>query len=589
MKNEFLNKFWPVVVAFVLSFIFTQSPVTAQENSSNTNDKYGVTYPVVELENCSDYAACRTYCEDPVHKDACTAYAKLKGFYKDDAVTVKSESIVKAAKVELGCDSFDSCQSYCQQETNRDKCDAFAKSHKLNGGRVSNPASKDIIKKAEEILGCSSEESCKAFCSDQSNAAKCSEFARSVGLRGGEIRRGPGGCISESTCRAFCQDPNNFDECAKFGGQKGARENFRGPGGCNSRESCESYCQTHSDECSRLNERQAAPVEAKEFIDYCKSNSGKCFYNRYCEENPEKCQKDFTSRGVGQANPEMGNCKTPGACYDWCKANPGKCQGFNPDAPRPDDSQYRTYTQNYDPASACRRGGCTWSNNSCQCGTSGYNYQSAYQYNPTPRSRDEQESMCRSGGGTCSWNGDFCYCQGYRSPNSTTNYSSSGSYSSGDMGSRESQEAACKAIGGYCTSTSLTFCGCSGSGSSGSTTTTTATTNTTSTTPPPGQTRDSQESACRSCGGTCNWSGDFCSCNCGSTSTSSNTTTTTTTNSQPSGYVATPEPDAGTACEQQAGCRWGAGTCTCNQVQGVSTKRNFWQQFMDWFKSLGSR
>ncbi|OGH12461.1 MAG: hypothetical protein A2857_00135 [Candidatus Levybacteria bacterium RIFCSPHIGHO2_01_FULL_36_15] len=80
-------------------------------------------------------------------------------------------------------------------------------------------------------------------------------------------------------------------------------------------------------------------------------------------------------------------------------------------------------------------------------------------------SREQQETTCRSGGGTCSWNGDTCNCQGYNSSGSTSTSTS--------------------------TSTSMS--------------------------------RDQQEAGCRSCGGTCNWNGDMCNCQCGSSSSSTTT------------------------------------------------------------------
>ncbi|OGM55952.1 hypothetical protein A3F62_05245 [Candidatus Woesebacteria bacterium RIFCSPHIGHO2_12_FULL_44_11] len=69
------------------------------------------------------------------------------------------------------------------------------------------------------------------------------------------------------------------------------------------------------------------------------------------------------------------------------------------------------------------------SSTSTNCGT-GYYWNGSYcaptsststtTTTTTTMSREQQESTCRSGGGTCQWNGDICNCQGYSSSGTTT-------------------------------------------------------------------------------------------------------------------------------------------------------------------------
>src|SRR5260221_13453887 len=297
---------WLLVFGILVCLIFGLKQAWAQNSDPGT--KYGIIYPIVELGSCTDYSSCRSYCEDPVHKDACISFAKSKGFYKEDATTIKAQPILDAAKTELGCSSYDSCKSFCQVDSNKDKCDSFAKSHQLTGGRVDDPAKSTIIQKAKEVLGCNSEDSCKSYCSQASNSQKCSDFAKSVGLKGGEVQQGPGGCSSAQTCKTFCADPANFDTCSKFAGSNGGPSGqFKGPGGCDSPQSCQSYCSTHQSECSKVSSSDTAPVNTKEFVDFCHNHPDQCMYDRYCKENPAKCQKDFTTQGVGVSHPDMGS------------------------------------------------------------------------------------------------------------------------------------------------------------------------------------------------------------------------------------------------------------------------------------------
>lgn len=252
--------------------------------------------------------------------------------------------------------------------------------------------------------------------------------------------------------------------------------------------------------------------------------------------NGSSCQDSYP-RPSYSPNPQMGGCKTPSECYDWCKANPGKCSGFNPDSTRPSDSPFsNSYSGNYvaptsslrctPPSSGCGTGNYyDWGSCSCRASSSGtpsssytnYNYSSS-NYTPT-MSRDQQEATCRAGGGTCSWNNNVCSCQNYHAPTSNTSSScSSGYYWNGS----------------YCAPSS-----------------TTSTPNPTPNTAPSGMSRESQESGCRSCGGTCNWNGDFCSCQCGNTSTSTTPAPTESTPppSTPAPVENTPPPSTPTPTE----------------------------------------
>lgn len=329
----------PLLVCFAL--IATAVSIYAQETPEEAAKKHGITFPIADLGNCADFSSCRTYCDDPVNQQTCMAFAKRKGFHKENKLDTRRQEMLNNAKAELGCDAEESCRAACHRQENFDKCSQFAKKHELSGGHKSDPGKQEIIQKAREILGCDSEAACRAVCEQETNRENCSRFAQKTGLRGGEQRVGPGGCNSQETCKAFCSDPNNFDKCSKFGGG-GRREGgqpdgephrggFRGPGGCDSEQSCRRYCENNPDQCKSFSSRRDEQPPGKpdhlpneEQKRLCDENPDQCPFNRrgkeesredFCRTNPQRCHPPQGERPVNQ-NPE-----------EFCKNNPEKCQG----------------------------------------------------------------------------------------------------------------------------------------------------------------------------------------------------------------------------------------------------------------------
>ncbi len=307
-----------IVLLFIALFFGASQSFgqTTQKTPDQIAKEKGITFPIAELGSCKNYGECRTFCDDPLSKDACVVFAKKKGFYKEAQADSQKSEILNSAKTELGCDSPSSCQAFCSKSENHDKCEAFAKSHNLGGGQTVDPAKSQILEKAKSILGCDSPSSCKTFCEQEQNRAKCSEFAKGVGLRGGENKTGPGGCTTEETCRKFCSDPNNFEICQKFqGSMTGKPENFHGPGGCSSPESCKAYCQSHPSECGHVVESQFNASEVCSKTPNCSWNGTAC-----------QCSGFNPPSGTSSGRPSI-NIKD-----DYCRQYPERCnfQKSNP-------------------------------------------------------------------------------------------------------------------------------------------------------------------------------------------------------------------------------------------------------------------
>lgn len=474
-KTAWIAFFIALVATFVMASV---SHAQSVDNPEEVAKKYNVTFPISELGGCQDYAACRTFCEDPLNSTTCINYAKSKGFYKEEQVDATKGEILEKAKQALGCDSYESCKTFCQISSNFEKCDSFAKQNNLAGGHVNNPEEKRILEKAKEILGCDSPATCASFCSDDANRAKCSEFAKETGLRGGERPVGPGGCTSEATCKAFCSDPQNYSVCSGFASSSGGK--FQGPGGCNSEESCRSYCKDHESECRAFGGSGGGPRPEYDPQEMCNrtpncswsNNTCTCSsggggggeeerkraeeYAKICRENPARC----TPGGVGGYE----RIEDRAEFEKYCSQNPEKC--------RPAYSSDRGM---YDPAIECAKyAGCSWSNNSCQCGTRytndsgssnptggsgssgrGYSGDGNYGGNTIPSGgtttsggtgTTDPATGCRNAGG--SWTGSYC-----QMPNS-----SGGSYTGGSSGYTNTQNED--------PATACTRGGCSWTGSS---------------------------------------------------------------------------------------------------------------------------
>ena len=253
MKKNIL--FLPIAFLLALTLLSFNKIIYAEINPEEQVKKYQVTFPIVELDNCTSFSTCRTYCNDATHSDACIAFAKKKGFYKEQEVDTKKQALIQTAKTELGCDSESSCRATCEQEANFEKCQKFAQKNGLGEGQKDqkDPADKAILQKAKTILGCDSPTSCKSICEQETNREKCSAFAKQAGLEGGIRHAGPGGCNSEQSCRSYCE--KSPDECKKFAGQNNQKDDRggknKGPGGCDSESSCRKYCTEHPSECQR--------------------------------------------------------------------------------------------------------------------------------------------------------------------------------------------------------------------------------------------------------------------------------------------------------------------------------------------------
>ena len=359
MNKRFLFTLCLLILLCVAGAAAVVHAQTASPTPAADGGEAGIVFPIPELGDCADMGSCMGYCEDPVNSTSCIAYAKEKGFYKDDVVAAAPDEFWNKAQTALGCNSRETCETVCQDVANQSKCHEFAVDQSLVGGYVLDPQEEAVLAAAQTALGCDSAQACTDFCADSANAQACDAFAGQVGLRGGDQRTGPGGCTSEGTCQSYCSDPGNYGECAEFAPDGGQ---FRGPGGCGNQQECRSYCESNPAQC-----RTYAPGSNGVYVPVsCPSGQnigpdGACTASELTDEagacdqagqfwNGSACQETpppgvLLSEGAPFFEPreDMGGCQTPAECYDYCSGNAASCAGFNAaDHPRPPE----TYTPN---------------------------------------------------------------------------------------------------------------------------------------------------------------------------------------------------------------------------------------------------
>lgn len=237
-----------------------------------------ITYPISELGNCQNQQACRTYCDDTTHLDACLTYAQQHNLLSEQEIKDAREyQDVLKGKGPGGCTDQQSCRTYCDDITHIQECVAFAQDHNL--------LPKEELARAQQVAkalssgaqlpgGCTSAQSCETFCSNPKNVSACFAFAQKAGMMSQEeinqaqkiiplMEQGktPGGCTSKDSCESYCEDGAHLQECVTFAQQAGMmskeegdlalKTGGKGPGGCTSKDSCDAYCNdgAHQEEC----------------------------------------------------------------------------------------------------------------------------------------------------------------------------------------------------------------------------------------------------------------------------------------------------------------------------------------------------
>lgn len=303
-----------------LFFLLLASSAFAQ-----TKSLFDIEYPIASLDNCADRVACKTYCADESHRNACEAFAHEYGISKKPTLqTADKFAVVKTDGGPDGvCGYADNpqaaCGAVCHEQKNIEICVAYGEKHNLYPEKELVEAKKvrDALRAGIPLpAGCENADSCKTTCENPPTLAiakQCFTFAKRAGLLPPDVDHAraekafqaiESGKTPFKSIKDFqkCEQPENetiLHACISFGIENGLipekeadllrKTGGRGPGGCFGR-ACETYCNdpTHQDECFRFAEE----------------------YNLISPEEKVRMQEGVAKfkEGVNYAPPEVQTC-----------------------------------------------------------------------------------------------------------------------------------------------------------------------------------------------------------------------------------------------------------------------------------------
>lgn len=227
-------------------------------------------FPIVELGNCKNETACKTYCDNPDNMSACIDFSVSKGLVSASEGTIGKKAIAKIQRGETpgGCKSKDECEAFCQNNTqDLEQCISFAEDIGVPSEEIAQAKQIALaLKKGAQLPGgCNGKESCENYCKNAKHIDECLAFAEIAQiipanelveakkiapfLKNGET---PGKCQGKHECETYCKDDSHFEECLNFAEKAqlipqedidiARKTGGKGPGGCKSKDECEAYC-----------------------------------------------------------------------------------------------------------------------------------------------------------------------------------------------------------------------------------------------------------------------------------------------------------------------------------------------------------
>lgn len=310
--------------------------------SAQTINDANVRYPVAELGNCANQGACKTYCDDPAHAQACLAYAQKNNLMSQDEIAAAQKFLDAGGKGPGGCTSQESCQSYCNDMSHINECVAFAEKTGILPPEQLAEAKQvqAAIAKGVTPPPCNNKQECDAYCEDPSHMKVCVAFGEAAGfLKGQELTDAkkmlaaidngatPPPCKGKDACDAYCSQPDHMEACMTFAQAAGLMtpEEAQGsqqmlaaikkgakPPACKGKDECDAYCAepAHVDEC--INFSVAAGFMSAKDAEMARKTGGKgpggCVGKDQCDafcNNPDNQQTCFNfAKDNGMISPE---------------------------------------------------------------------------------------------------------------------------------------------------------------------------------------------------------------------------------------------------------------------------------------------
>ncbi|OGG93442.1 hypothetical protein A2609_01810 [Candidatus Kaiserbacteria bacterium RIFOXYD1_FULL_47_14] len=241
---------------------------------------YTIKYPITELGNCKSKDACKNYCDDPNHIDACVTFAEKNGMLSSEQLAEAKQvqaAIAKGIKPPA-CNGKKECDAYCEEPIHMKECISFGEASGFLKGKELQDAKKMIvaIDNGATPPACKGKEACDAYCSDRSHIEACMTFAQAAGLMTPEeaqnsekmmaaIKKGfmPPDCRGKEACDAYCAESAHTDECINFSiaagfmtekeAEMAKKTGGKGPGGCIGKDACDAFCNTPDNQQTCMN------------------------------------------------------------------------------------------------------------------------------------------------------------------------------------------------------------------------------------------------------------------------------------------------------------------------------------------------
>ncbi len=288
-----------------------------------------IQFPVAELGGCEDKDACKTYCDDADHINACLAFAEKNHLMSEDEIDTARKFMKAGGKGPGGCTGKDECQVYCDDISNIDACVAFAEKAGILPPKELAEAKQvqAAIAKGIKPPACKGKKGCDAYCEDSSHMRECVSFGEASGfLKGEELENAkkmliaidngavPPPCRGREACETYCSDPDHMEACVTFARAAGfmtpeeaqnsekmltaIRKGVKPPQ-CRGKGECDAYCAepAHTNECIQF--AVAAGFMTEKEAEMAKKTGGKgpggCTGKDACEafcgnpDNQETC------------------------------------------------------------------------------------------------------------------------------------------------------------------------------------------------------------------------------------------------------------------------------------------------------------
>lgn len=329
MKNKLLSAGILGIGLVVSSLILTNGAFAQTAEDS-------IQFPVAELGGCGDKDACKVYCDDADHIDACLAFAEKNNLMSEDELATAKKFMEAGGKGPGDCTGKESCEAYCNDINHINACIAFAEKAGILSPKELAEAKQvqAAIAKGVKPPACNGKKECDAYCEDSSHMKECIAFGEAAGfLQGKELEDAkkvlvavengatPPACKGKEACDAYCSDRTHIEACMTFAqaaglmtpeeaqnSQKMLDAIKKGvlPPNCSGKEGCDTYCAepAHTDEC--INFSIAAGFMTEKEAEMARKTGGK---------GPGGCV------GKDACDTFCGNQDNQQTCMDFAKEN----------------------------------------------------------------------------------------------------------------------------------------------------------------------------------------------------------------------------------------------------------------------------